>query len=283
MEFVFAKINVPHEHSFITRRLFLSENNPKIHSHKNYELNLIISGSGRRIVGNNISGFEAGDLVLLGPNLPHCWEVFERENESPPTCIVIHFDEDIVGSDLFNLPELETVKELLNRGNTGLFFKGDKIAVVKERMEKLTQLKGLESYIELLYIFKELIQIDEKESLSHTPEYPTNYLKDLDQLKDVYEYVFHNIQDGISLKAASDLLLMAPGSFCRYFKKRTGKTFIQYVKEMRISIAAKKLAESEKPIAQICFESGYNNLANFNLYFKSITGMTPSEYRKRFR
>ena len=74
-----------------------------------------------------------------------------------------------------------------------------------------------------------------------------------------------------------------PGSFCRYFKKRTGKTFIQYVKEIRISIAAKKLAESDKPIAQICYESGYNNLANFNLYFKNIMEMTPSEYRKNFR
>ena len=89
MEFVFAKINVPHEHSFITRKLGLAENNPKIHSHKNYELNLIISGSGRRIVGNNISGFEAGDLVLLGPDLPHCWEVLDRQNDTPPSCIVM--------------------------------------------------------------------------------------------------------------------------------------------------------------------------------------------------
>ena len=189
MEFVFAKINVPHEHSFITRKLVLSENNPKIHSHKNYELNLIISGSGRRIVGNNISGFEAGDLVLLGPDLPHCWEVLDRQNDSPPTCVVIHFDENIVGSDFFNLPELETVKELLNRGNSGLFFKGARVALVKERMERLVNLKGLESYIELLHIFKKLIQIDEKESLSLTPEYPTSYFKDLDQIKDVYEYV----------------------------------------------------------------------------------------------
>ena len=283
MEFVFAKINVPHEHSFITRRLILSENNPKIHSHKNYELNLIVSGSGRRIVGNNISSFESGDLVLLGPDLPHCWEVLDRQNELPPSCIVIHFYENIVGSDFFNLPELETVKELLNRANSGLFFKGEKIGYVIDCMKRLVNLNGLESYIELLHIFKGLIQIDDKESLSLTPEYPISYFKDLDQIKDVYEYVFHNIQEGISLKAASNLLKMAPGSFCRYFKKRTGKTFIQYVKEIRISIAAKKLAESDKPIAQICYESGYNNLANFNLYFKNIMGMTPSEYRRNFR
>jgi AraC-like DNA-binding protein len=283
MEFVFAKINVPHEHSFITRRLLLSEDNPKIHSHNNYELNLIISGSGRRIVGNNISCFEAGDLVLLGPNLPHCWEVLDRQDDLPPACIVIHFDENIVGSDFFNLPELESVKELLNRGNYGLFFKGDKVDRVIECMERLVNLKGLESYIELLHIFKWLIEIDDKETLSLTPEYPTSYFKNLGQIKDVYEYVFHNIQDGISLKAASDLLNMAPGSFCRYFKKRTGKTFIQYVKEIRISIASKKLAESDKPISQICYDSGYNNLANFNLYFKDIMHMTPSEYRKNFR
>ena len=100
MELVFEKIHVPDRHSFISRKLPLKSND-NIHSHKNYELNYIASGSGRRIVGDNISGFEKGDLVLIGADLPHCWEVKEGQMAIRPSCIVTHFSEDIAESDFF--------------------------------------------------------------------------------------------------------------------------------------------------------------------------------------
>jgi len=283
MEFIFEKIHVPHEHSFITRELQLPEDYAKIHSHKNFELNLITSGSGRRIVGNNISSFETGDLVLLGPDLPHCWEILEHDGENPPSCIVIHFYENIISSDFFNIPELETIVDLLNKAGSGLFFKGSKVGKVKESLKQLVNLHGLPSYIELLKVFNILLEIDDRETLSHTSDYPPSFTKNLDQINSIYEYVFMNIQEGVKLEAAAAILNMAPGSFCRYFKKKTGLTFMQYVKEVRIGLAAKMLAETEKPVSQICFECGYNNLANFNFYFKNIMGETPSEYRKNFR
>ena len=103
MEYVFEKIQVPNQHSFISREIQLSERLPKIHSHKNFELNYIVSGSGRRIVGDNISSFEKGDLVLLGPELPHSWEILESQKNIPPSCITTHFYENIIGSDFFNM------------------------------------------------------------------------------------------------------------------------------------------------------------------------------------
>jgi AraC-like DNA-binding protein len=283
MEFIFEKIHVPHEHSFITRELPLQEDSAKIHSHKNFELNLITSGSGRRIVGNNISSFETGDLVLLGPDLPHCWEILEHDNNNPPSCVVIHFYENIISSDFFNIPELETIVDLLNKAGSGLFFKGTKVSKVKESLKRLVNLQGLASYIELLNTFNLLLEIEDQNTLSHTSDYPPSFTKNLDQINSIYEYVFMNIQEGVKLEAAADILNMAPGSFCRYFKKKTGLTFMQYVKEVRIGLAAKMLAETDKPVSQICFECGYNNLANFNFYFKNIMGKTPSEYRKNFR
>ena len=283
MEFVYEKIFVPNKHSFITRQLKMDPHSEKIHSHKNYELNLIISGSGRRIVGNHISSYAPGDLVLLGPNISHCWEVLQFNEDHEPECIVTHFYENIISSDFFNIPELEDVIELLKLADSGILFRGPKTEKVAATLHRMVDLKGLERYIELLKVFNLLLKIDDREFLALPSAMPSSYDKDRGQIDKIYEYVFQNVQEGINLKDASKLVYMEPSSFCRYFKKKTGQTFMEYVKSVRIGIAAKLLSETGKPITHICYECGYNNLANFNYYFKVIMNKTPSEYRKDFR
>jgi AraC-like DNA-binding protein len=283
MEIIYESIFVPHRHSFITRKLAMDPNSHKIHSHKNFELNYITSGSGKRIVGNSISSFTPGDLVLLGPDTPHCWDVLDFEQDSPPECIVTHFYENIISSDFFNIPELEQVVDLLKNSINGIWFKGKKTEKVGNVLKKMVSLKGLELYIELLKVFHLLLGIEERENLALPSSLPNIFDKDQNHINKIYEYVFRNIQTGIKLKEASSLVYMEPGSFCRYFKKKTNKTFMDYVKSVRIGIAAKLLAETDKQITQICYECGYNNLANFNHYFKTIMKKTPSEYRKDFR
>jgi len=284
MEFIYEKIPVPYKRTFITRKLKMDPKSNKIHSHKNFELNLIVGGSGRRIVGNHISSYTKGDLVLLGPNIYHCWEVQESEStEEEAECIVTHFYENIINSDFFNIPELESVATLLKEAGNGIFFKGKKAEKVAALLMKMVSLSGLELYIELLKVFNMLLQIDDREYLALPSSQPNIHEKDTDQINKVYEYVFQNIHEGIKLKEASSLVCMEPGSFCRYFKKKTNQTFMDYVKNVRIGIAAKLLAETDKQITQICFECGYNNLANFNHYFKDIMKKTPSEYRKDFK
>jgi AraC-like DNA-binding protein len=283
MEIIYENIFVPHRHSFITRKLQLDPNSHKIHSHKNFELNYITSGSGKRIVGNSISSFTRGDLVLLGPDTPHCWDILEFEEDSPPECIVTHFYENIINSDFFNIPELEHVVALLKNSANGIWFKGIEAEKVGNVLKIMVSLSGLELYIELLNVFHLLLGIVEREFLALPSSMPNVFDKDHNQINKIYEYVFKNIRTGIKLKEASALVYMEPGSFCRYFRKKTNKTFMEYVKNVRIGIAAKLLAESDKQITQICYECGYNNLANFNHYFKTIMKKTPSEYRKDFR
>ncbi len=283
MDYVFEKIEVPTKHSFIVREIQLAERAPKIHSHKNYELNFIVSGSGRRIVGNNITSFEHNDLVLLGPDLPHCWEILEKDKDKSPSCITIHFYENIIHSDFFNIPEMEVVMELLKEASHGIYFSGTGLKEIGMRLRRLLGLQGLESYIELLNIFNLLLGMEHREVLSETVLYSKDFARDLEQINKVYEYVFINIGKGIKLQEAADIVNMASGSFCRYFKKKTNLTFMEYVKKVRISLAAKMLIETDKSISQICYESGYNNLANFNHYFKTLMKKTPSEYRKMFR
>jgi len=282
MEFVCEKIFMPSNHSFISRKLPLSSN-ARIHSHKNFELNYISSGIGRRIVGDNISGFEKGDLVLLGPNIPHCWEVLDAENNEQPACIVTHFSENIVDSDFFKMPELEKVVALLKLSNRGIRFKVEDDTEIRNILLDMSESKGLEYYIGLLKIFNNLIKIADRERLSNPINGSSLFSKNIEKINKVYEYVFQNIQEGIKLEEASAVLNMAPSSFCRFFKKKTGSTFMEYVMNVRVGIAAKLLAETDKQITQICFDSGYNNLANFNHYFKANMGKTPSDYRKNFR
>lgn len=283
MEFVYEKILVPHKHSFITRRLKMDTHSARIHSHKNFELNLITSGSGRRIVGNHISSYTPGDLVLLGPNISHCWEVLEQETDKAPECVVTHFYENIISSDFFNIPELDDVVDLLKQSGSGILFKGPKTVKVATALERMVSFSGLELYIELLKVFNRLLQIDDREYLALPSSLPDSYEKDREQIDRIYEYVFQNIQEGINLKDAAQLVYMEPSSFCRYFRKKTGQTFMEYVKKVRIGIAAKLLAETDKPVTLIGYECGYNNLANFNHYFKVMMCKTPSEYRKDFR
>ncbi|MBT4968293.1 MAG: helix-turn-helix transcriptional regulator [Bacteroidetes bacterium] len=283
MDYVFEKINIPSKHSFIARKIQLAERLPIIHSHKNFELNFIVSGPGRRIVGNDISSFEDNDLVLLGPEIPHCWEILEIKTNIPPTCITIHFYENIIRSDFFNIPELEGVEKLLKKADKGIAFKGKKAKKIKANLEQLVTMSGLESYINLLNVFNQLIHVEDYDYLSETLNYSAHFTKDLGQINRVYEYVFLHIEEGIKLKKVAELINMAPGSFCRYFKKKTNLTFMEYVKKVRIGLAAKMLIETEKSVTQICFDSGYNTLANFNHYFRSVMDCTPSEYRKLHR
>ena len=255
----------------------------KIHSHKNFELNYITAGSGRRIVGNHISSYTKGDLVLLGPNISHCWEVLEPGSDNQGECVVTHFYENIISSNFFNIPELNEVVNLLKESSSGILFKGSKNKKVAESLKKMVNMQGLERYIELLKVFSLLLQIDDREYLALPSSMPNNYNKDREQIDKIYEYVFQNVQNGINLNDAAKLVFMEPSSFCRYFKKKTSQTFMDYVKSVRIGIAARLLAETDKQITQICYECGYNNLANFNHYFKVVMKKTPSEYRKAFQ
>jgi YesN/AraC family two-component response regulator len=225
-------------------------------------------------------GYAEGDLVLLGPDIPHCWDVLEPGRENTSECIVTHFYEKIISSDFFNIPELEAVVALLKNASNGIWFRGKKTEEVGLTLKMMVTLNGLELYIELLKVFHLLLQIEDRENLALPSSPPKFYDRNHSQISKVYEYVFKNIQTGILLKDAAAIVFMEPGSFCRYFKKKTNHTFMDYVKNVRIGIAAKLLSETDKQITQICYECGYKNLANFNLYFKGIMKKTPSEYRK---
>lgn len=281
MDFLVEKILVPDKKSFQITEHDLGAHTSKVHTHCNCELNFIKRGWGRRYVGDNISNFQAGDLVLMGPNLPHCWEIKGEYQEQSPKCIVIHFQEDLIGSVFTHVPELEPIREMLNKAAQGLYFRGPQIIQIRELLEEMLSLDGLKNLINLLNIFCLLLEMEDYKYLS-TPGYIKQANQsDFQKVNKIYEYIFVNFQRDISLDEVADLVNITPGSLCRYFKSKTGQTLFDFLKEVRIGYACKLLSVTNKTITEICYESGYNTLAHFNTQFKELKDMTPSEFRKK--
>jgi len=281
MEFLVKKIQVPEKKSFQITEHDLGSHTSKIHTHSNCELNFIECGWGKRYVGDNISNFERGDLVLMGPDLPHCWEVKGSKQQQKPKCIVIHFQENLIKSVFTHVPELEPIRELLKKSAHGLHFKYYQTHQIRNLLKEMLEVEGLKSLIKLLQIFCILLEIEDYEYLS-TPGYIEKANQsDFQKINKIYEHIFINFQEDISLEKVAEQVHLTKGSLCRYFKNKTGQTLFNFLKEVRIGYACKMLTVTNKTITEICYESGYNTLAHFNTQFKEIKDMTPSEFRNK--
>lgn len=251
-----------------------------VHSHNNFELNYVQSGWGKRYVGDYFSSYEAGDLVLLGPNLPHCWQGDMDGKTDYPTNIAIRFTDNFLDENLIKFPELEPALHLFKNASQGIHFKGPLVRKIGIELEKLLLETGIRRLYRLFKIFDLLIKIRDKEFLSSTGYMEQSSLSDFKRINTIYEFIFLNFQKSITLKEVSNKVFMTPGSFCRYLKEKTGKSLFEIVKQVRIGYACNLLCNSPKSISDIAYSSGYNTLANFYKQFKERKGTSPKEYRK---
>jgi AraC-like DNA-binding protein len=255
------------------------------HFHHLCELVWVEKSYGKRIVGDNIDNFEDGDLVLMGPQLPHIWqndELFYRKKKGHRVkATVIYFPSDFQMNLTDEQNILKPIQDLIKRSARGLAFHGVTSQRVSNILSSVSEQAGLAKIINFL----EVIDI-----LSHSLEY--RYLasvsfknlydeKDTERINKVYQFLMQNFYRDINLKEVSDLCGMTPNAFCRFFKSRTQKSFTQFLNELRIGHACKLIQNQTYSIADVCYESGYNNLTNFNKFFKSVTGLTPTAYRKK--
>ncbi|MFT7035137.1 MAG: AraC-like DNA-binding protein [Cyclobacteriaceae bacterium] len=254
------------------------------HYHPELELLIQKKSTGTRFIGDNISKFESGEVVLVGKNLPHMWlnddSYFNHKSSLCAEAHVIHFREDFAGAGFFKIPEMSSINELLKRSAQGINFLGESKAVIHQMVESLSSASDFDKIFELAKILKMLSEETNYELLS-SEGFLTDFEKsDKRQLDEVYHYVMQNFQNEIKLKQIAEIVNMTASSFSRYFKRVNGKTFSQYVSEIRIGYACRLLIENEYQISRVCFESGFTNLSNFNRQFKSIMNYSPSEYLK---
>ena len=253
------------------------------HFHKEYELIYFLEGNGIRIVGDHISHFQKGELVLVGSWLPHLWRNNVGDSKEANTdFIVVKFNKEFQGLNLFALPELSTIRNLLNISSRGILFSGIKPAKIQHLLIRLSESQKADILIHFLQILQ-LLAHEKDYQLLASPDFalPMQLPRE-DRLQKIINYISLHYASMITLADIAEIAHMTPPSFCRFFKARTNKTFNYFLNEFRINKACQLLINGEKPIKQICFEVGFNSLTNFNRSFKSFKGQTPNEYRASY-
>jgi AraC-like DNA-binding protein len=250
----------------------------KWHYHPEYELTLITKGSGKRLVGDSYENFESGDLVLIGSGLPHTW-VSDGVKRTRSSAVVIQFSEKFIHSFL-QWPEFAGVERLLAGAAHGIFFPAKYSRPVAEAIGALPGKKDIDRVTGLLTI---LHQLSGRKQVQLASVY-FNSAKGKEtekRINKVCQHIQKHAGERISLDRAASLVHLSDSAFCRFFKRVTGKTFSDYVNDIRIGNACNLLTESDKTIAGIAFECGFESLTYFNRVFLKKKHITPRDFRNR--
>ena len=252
------------------------------HNHPELELVYIKESYGRRIIGNKIESFEAGDLVFIGANLPHVWlndEIYyKKDSQLRAKAVVIYFNKDVFGKAFYDLKEAYRVIDFFKRAERGIKITGKTQEVLSEKIEQLMERKDFEKIIGLFEILHILSLSDDFSYIISDASCPS-FKTETDRLAEVYRYMKENFRDDISLQKIAAIANLTPQSFCRLFKKRTGNHFLEYLTQLRIDNACKMLIETDNSISEIAYTCGFKTVSNFNKLFKEITHQNPKSYR----
>ncbi|SHK54484.1 AraC family transcriptional regulator [Epilithonimonas mollis] len=251
------------------------------HFHSEVEINFILKGKGyQRLVGDHIGIIEDIELVLIGPNLPHCWANHECQHKKTHE-ITVQFNQDFFSQSLMDKNIFKSINSLLKESNLGILFTESTAEKLKQSFLNLSDLRGFDSFIEIMKILYELSTAENRKPLSSYSVENENF-GDNDKMKIIHDYAHKNFGDKITLEDGAALVNMSTVTFNRFIKKRCGKTFINYINEIRVSYVTRWLLENNLTISEIAFRAGFNNIANFNKTFKSIKKVTPTVFKQQF-
>lgn len=284
MQYIYENFTFPPDQSFTVRSEILEiKKYAALKSHINFEIALLENVSGKRFIGDHIEDFEGTELVLLGSYLPHCWQYYTTVDPMlTPQATVIHFFPDFLGQQLLEKPEARQINDLFGRAAKGVSFSGSTIQTAKLIMQQMLFSGGMARVALMLSLLDTLANSEHARVLSSPYFNSVNSSGEAQKINKVFDYIFQNFREEISLKAVADILPLSPAAFCRYFKARTNRTLIDFVKEVRIGHAAKLLLEKKHNVTEACYMSGYNNLSNFNKHFKEVKGLSPRDFMRQY-
>jgi YesN/AraC family two-component response regulator len=252
-----------------------------IHYHPEFELNFIKNAKGvRRVIGDHMEEIDDVELVLVGPNLYHGWEMNVCKSKKIHE-ITIQFHNDLFDEALLSRRIMQSIREMFNRSIHGILFSKKVVLELEERICKLSKTDGIDYFLEIISLLHDLANSRNQRLLS-TYTVDVDKFEDDDKMKLVYEFVQKNFSEKITLEDVSEVATMSAVSFNRFIKKRTGKTFVNYLNDIRVGYASRWLVEKDLSVSEVAFKSGFNNIANFNRIFKSVKKTTPSQYREEF-
>lgn len=257
-----------------------------IHSHPEFELNLVAGISGTRIVGDSTERYTDFDLVLLGPHLYHKWDGDEALQRSgrPYRVITIQFGMGLFDGRLFQKERFYKIRKLLQDAGRGIHFHGKTFEMAMEKMIGLTEDRGFTNIIEFMQLLDLLSQSTEAAFLTSEGFTPQALSSESTRIQQVYSYILKHFTDSnIKIGDVAALVNMSDSAFSHYFQKYTFKSFTQFLLDVRLGHACKLLLSTDETVNQICYRSGFNNVANFNRLFKKYRSSTPQEYRRRYK
>jgi AraC-like DNA-binding protein len=269
--------------SLYVERIFRPYVEGNWHFHKEYELIYFLKGQGMRIVGDHLSNFQQGELVLVGEWLPHLWRNETGiSGEADADFILVKFPRLFENVPIFSLPEFFGIRNLLKRSMRGLLFAESMLPKVHDALIHLSESQAAEKMISFLRVLQILAEEEEYEYLT-SPDFSIHN-QDLgeNRLQKVINHISTHYHQSITLEEIARIAHMTPPAFCRFFKSSTNKTFSYFLNEVRVSKACQLLINGEKSISQICFDVGFNSLTNFNRTFRSFKGTNPSKFRASY-
>lgn len=271
------------ERSFLVRKDTGAPVYSMWHQHAEIELFLVRGGQGGMMIGDKEIPIEGHcQMLVLGSNLPHTMSYGNRPGEKDVEAVVVHLAPVVFGA-FYDLPEMAVIRSLLKSAERGIYIKGDTLRVMEEQMFALVNDDPASSMLRLLNILHAISTSQDYDFVA-SQGYTSAHSRETDssRMNKIYTFVLENYHRDISVQEVADIIHFAKGSFCRYFKQRTGKTFMDFLIEVRIGNACKLLMENEMNINEIAYACGYNNISNFFHQFKALKGCSPSRYQKNY-
>lgn len=254
------------------------------HYHQEYELSFITEGSGKRIVGDSVEPFYPGDLIFIGPGIPHVW--FSDSPLPVPhsgrtlESVYLLFDQTILPDELMLLPEFAAVKRAIRYSERGIRITGDTLNQVSRLMLQLPYLDNLKRLM-LFYEIMDMIGKGDSFTYLASADYAgTRFTTTNHRVKSIHEFLMKQYREEITLKQVADVVHMAPASASRFFKGATGLSIFEYLNKIKIDYARQLLLNTDMSVVHISYDCGFNNLSHFNKQFRKFTGWTPSQFRK---
>ena len=253
-----------------------------LHYHEELELNFIRNAKGaRRVIGDHIGEIDSPELVLVGSNLPHVWQTHKCKSKEIKE-ITIQFHKDLFDDKFLRRNQLSFIRNMLEKSARGILFSPQTIRQIMPRLTILSQKQGFDSVLELLSILHDLSISRNMHILSDATFSHAELSYSSRRISKAFEYMNLNFQKSISLNEVSKLVNMTDVSFSRFFKIRTGITFIDSLLELRLGHASRLLIDTTQSVAEVAYNCGFNNISNFNRLFKKKKGCTPKEFRENY-
>jgi len=273
------KLPLNSDTSFVARTYRTPNFEVPWHQHIEYELILFTEGRGMCFIGNYVGEFAEGDVFFLGSNLPHTFQ--KQVKDQVASAVVVQFRDDFWGADFLNIPESMGLKELFALSMNGIKMEGSNKAKLASLIRELENVEGFSRLSTLCRCLELIIREDVKTILSTRQMSFLNkkYQQRLDQ---IFHYTITHFQEPITLVQIAAIANMSVTAFCSYFKKSSKKSYVEFLNEIRVGYACKLLQDTDQPIINICFESGFNTPVNFNKQFFKIKKTTPSQFRNQF-